>query len=179
MSAFEKIGSDRILQDHWLRRLIAGIIDWIIIWIITQIILGLAAIPALVLGVVPAFIGTSSLLQGVLFFLYAWFMEFSRGATFGKQIMNLKVTTLQGALPSPDKALLINISKINLVLWLVDTLVGMALPGDPHQKYSDRWMRTTVVSTIDRTLILPTLHSASTSTLSPTPPSPPSPPANA
>jgi len=178
MSAFDKIGSDRVLQDHWLRRLIAGIIDWVIIWIITQIILGLAAIPALVLGLVPAFIGFSSLLQGLLFFLYAWFMEFSRGSTFGKQIMNLKVTTLQGNLPSPDKALLINISKINPVLWLVDTLVGMALPGDPHQKYSDRWMRTTVVSTISRTLILPSAPSTSTSGL-PTPPSPPGPPANA
>jgi uncharacterized RDD family membrane protein YckC len=170
MSALEKIGSDRLLQDHWLRRLIAGIIDSIIIWVITSIILALAAIPALVFGVVPAFIGVSSFLQGVLFFLYAWFMEFSRGATLGKQIMNLKVTTTQGAMPTPDKALLRNISKIHWVLWLVDTLVGMALPGDPHQKYSDRWVGTTVVSTIDRGLILPT----SSSTTASAPPSPPS-----
>ena len=179
MSAFQKIGTDRLLQDHWLRRLIAGIIDSIIIWVITTIILALAAIPTILFGVVPAFIGTSAFLQGVLFFLYAWVMEFSRGATLGKQIMNLKVTTTQGGLPSPDKALLINISKIHWVLWFVDTLVGMALPGDPHQKYSDRWVGTTVVSTIDRTLILPASPSTSTSTLSPTPPSPPSPPSNA
>ncbi len=178
MSAFDKIGTDRMLQDHWLRRLIAGIIDWVIIWVVTQIILFLIAIPALVLGVLPAFVGFSSLLQGVLFFLYAWFMESSRGSTFGKQIMNLKVTTLQGGLPSPDKAALINISKINPILWLIDTLIGMALPGDPHQKYSDRWMRTTVVSTIDRTLILPMPGSTAGSTPSPTPPSPPSPPVN-
>ncbi len=177
MSAFDKIGTDRQLQDHWLRRLIAGIIDSVIIWIVASIIIALAAIPALVFGVVPLFIGASAFLQGVLFFLYAWFMEFSRGATFGKQIMNLKVTTLQGGLPSPDKALLINVSKIHWVLWLVDTLIGMALPGDPHQKYSDRWMKTTVVSTIDRNLILPAQPSTSTS-MPPTPPSPPSPPAN-
>jgi uncharacterized RDD family membrane protein YckC len=158
--------------------LIAGIIDSIIIWVITAIILALAAIPAIFLGVVPAFIGTSAFLQGVLFFLYAWFMEFSRGATLGKQIMNLKVTTTQGGQPSTEKTLLINISKIHWVLWLVDTLLGMALPGDPHQKYSDRWVGTTVVSTIDRSFILPTPSSTSAS-LSPTPPSPPSPPANA
>lgn len=97
MSAFQKIGTDRLLQDHWLRRLIAGIIDSIIIWVITTIILALAAIPTILFGVVPAFIGTSAFLQGVLFFLYAWVMEFSRGATLGKQIMNLKVTTTQGA----------------------------------------------------------------------------------
>lgn len=147
-----------------------GIIAWIISFF--------AALPVFALTGVFV-IGTFPFLSGILFFLYAWFMEFLRGATLGKQIMNLKVTTMQGNLPTPDKALLINISKIYWVLWLVDTLVGMALPGDPHQKYSDRWMGTTVVSTIDRTLILPALPSTSTSTLSPTPPSPPSPPANA
>lgn len=178
MSAFSKIGTDRILQDHWLRRLIAGIIDSLLMWVVASIILTVARIPALFLGTAPTFVSPPEILQGGLFFLYAWFMEFSRGATLGKQIMNLKVTTLQGNLPSPDKALLINLSKIISVLWLVDTLIGMALPGDPHQKYSDRWMGTTVVSTIDRTLILPAGPSTSTST-SPTPPSPPSPPANA
>ena len=177
MSAFEKIGTDRQLQDHWLRRLIAAIIDSIIIWVVATIILTLARLPALFVGAAPTFIGTSEILQGILFFLYAWFMEFSRGATLGKQIMNLKVTTTQGALPSPDKALFRNISKIHWVLWLVDTLLGLALPGDPHQKYSDRWAGTTVVSTIERGLILPTPPSASSAP--PTSPSPPSPPANA
>jgi len=179
MSAFDKIGSDRSLQDHWLRRLIAAIIDSLIIGAIMAIIVFLAAIGAIFFGAVSAIFGIFGFVYGIPLFLYAWFMEFSQGATLGKQFMNLKVTTLQGALPSPDKALLINVSKIHPVLWLVDTLVGMALPGDPHQKYSDRWMGTTVVSTIDRTLILPAQPSTSTSTLSPTPPSPPSPPASA
>jgi uncharacterized RDD family membrane protein YckC len=170
MSALEKIGSDRLLQDHWLRRLIAGIIDSIIIAIVVAVIVSIAAIGAIFFGAVSAVFSVFGLLNGIPLFLYAWFMEFSRGATLGKQIMNLKVTTTQGALPSPEKALLRNISKIFWLLWLIDTLVGMALPGDPHQKYSDRWVGTTVVSTIDRGLILPT----SSSTTAPAPQSPPS-----
>jgi uncharacterized RDD family membrane protein YckC len=168
MSAFEKITTDRHLQDHWLRRLVAGIIDGVIMAIIASIISFLAALPALAFGVFM--MGTFPFLSGILFFLYAAFMEASRGTTIGKQIMNLKVTTTQGALPTLDKAFIRNISKIYWVLLLIDILIGMAIVGDPHQKYSDRWVGTTVTSTIDRGFLLPTPPSSS----EPTPPSPPS-----
>lgn len=169
MSAFEKITTDRHLQDHWLRRLVAGIIDSIIIGIIAWIISLLVALPALLYGAVP-FTGSSDLLRGVLLFLYCAFMESTRGTTIGKQIMQLKVTTTHGTALTLDRTLIRNISKIHGVFWLVDTLIGMALVGDPHQKYSDRWVGTTVTSTIDRGLLLPTPPSSS----EPTPPSPPS-----
>ena len=169
MSAFEKITTDRHLQDHWLRRLVAGIIDGVIMGIIAWIISFLAALPAFAFGGV-FMMGTFPFLSGILFFLYASFMEASRGTTIGKQIMNLKVTTTQGTLPTLDKAFIRNISKIHWVLLLVDILIGMAIGGDPHQKYSDRWVGTTVTSTIDRGLLLPTPPSSS----EPTPPSPPS-----
>jgi len=169
MSAFEKIGTDRQLQDHWLRRLIAGIIDSIITWVIAWIISVLVALPAILLG--AAFIiGAFPLLSGVIFFLYASFMESIRGTTLGKQIMNLKVTTMQGNLPSLDRTLIRDISKIHGLLWLIDTLIGMATVGDPHQKLSDRFAGTTVVSTIERGLILPS---------PPSPPAPSTPPSTA
>jgi len=152
-TAFDKIGSDRQLQDHWLRRLIAGIIDSIITSIIAWIIAVLVALPALFLGGI-FIIGTFPFLQGILFFLYASFMESSRGMTIGKQIMNLKVTTIQGSAASLDRTMIRNISKIHGLLWLIDTLIGMATVGDPHQKYSDRFAGTTVVSTTATGLIL-------------------------
>lgn len=168
-TVFDKIGTDRQLQDHWLRRLIAGIIDSIIISIVTGIISVLVAIPALFVGGAGAFvIGSFSFLNGVLFFLYAAFMESSRGATIGKQIMNLKVTTKEGAVPSLDRTLIRDISKIHWLLWLIDTLIGMATVGDPYQKYSDRYVGTTMVSTISRNLLIPGSPS------SPVPPPPPS-----
>jgi len=163
-TAFEKIGSDRQLQDHWIRRLIAGIIDWIITWIVAYII---ALIPAFTAFLITGifFLGPLELLHGVIFFLYASFMESTRGATIGKQIMSLKATTTQGSLPGFDRIWIRNISKIYSLLWLVDTLIGMATVGDPHQKYSDRLAGTTVTSTISTGLILPSSPS------SPPPPS--------
>jgi uncharacterized RDD family membrane protein YckC len=153
-TAFEKIGTDRLLQDHWLRRIIALIIDNIIIWIITSIISVFIVLPALIQGV-PIFFTSFDLLQGLFFFLYAALFELMRGATFGKLIMNLKVTTTDGKMPTLDKTLIRNISKLHPLLLLIDTLVGMATAGDPHQKVSDRFAGTTVVSTIQRSMILP------------------------
>ena len=165
-TAFEKIGTDRELQDHWIRRLIAGIIDWILTWIVAFII---ALIPAFTAFLITGifFLGPLELLHGVIFFFYASFMESTRGATIGKQIMSLKVTTTQGSLPGFDRTWIRNISKIYSLLWLVDTLIGMATVGDPHQKYSDRFAGTTVASPISTGLSLQS------------PPPPPTPPSSA
>lgn len=156
MSAFEKIGTDRQLQDHWLRRLIAGIIDGIITWIIAWVISTFIALPAILLGGISLF-GALPFLSGALFFLYASFFESSRGATIGKQIMNLKVTTMEGNATGLNKTLIRNISKIHWLLWLIDTLIGMAIVGDPHQKYSDRFTGTTVTTTTEKDLIIPAI----------------------
>ncbi len=152
-TAFDKIANDRQLQDHWLRRLIAGIIDSIIIGIISTIISTIFALPSLLITGV-FFFGAFPLLSGILFFLYASFMEANRGATLGKLVMNLKVTTTDGKLPRLDQTVIRDVSKIYWLLWLIDTLVGMATQGDPHQKYSDRWTGTTVTSTIATSMIL-------------------------
>ena len=158
-TVFQQIGTDRQLQDHWLRRLIAGIIDSIIISIVAWIISALAAIPALLLGS-PFFLGAFPFLHGILFFFYAALLESVNGATIGKQIMNLKVTTIEGNMSTLDRTLIRDVSKIHGLVWLIDTLVGMATVGDSHQKISDRFAGTTVVSTITRGMILPTLPSA-------------------
>jgi len=154
-TAFEKIGTDRYLQDHWLRRLIAGIIDSIIIMIVTGIIDVFIDLPVLLPGD-PFLFRSFDLLQGLLFFLYAAFLESIWGSTIGKQIMNLKVTTTDGKLPTFDRTLIRDVSKIHRLLWLIDTVIGMATAGDPHQKISDRFAGTTLASTIERCMILPT-----------------------
>jgi len=168
-TVFDKIGTDRQLQDHWLRRLIAGIIDSIILSIIAGIISLIFALPTiLITGVF--FVGAFPFLHGILFFIYAAFLESSRGTTIGKQIMNLKVTTMEGKLPSLDRTAIRDISKIYWLLWLIDTLIGMATVGDLHQKYSDRFAGTTLASTITTGLIIPS---------PPPPPAPPTPPSSA
>lgn len=152
-TAFDKIADDRQLQDHWLRRLIAGIIDSVIIGIISSILSVIFSLPSLLFGGVFV-LGAFPLLSGILLFLYAMFMEANRGATLGKLAMNLKVTTTDGKLPKADKTVIRNVSKVYPLLWLIDTLIGMATQGDPHQKYSDRWVGTTVTSTIANNMLL-------------------------
>lgn len=168
-TAFSKIGTDRYLQDHWLRRLIAMIIDGILIWIVVQIIAFFVTLPALITGV-PIIFTSFDFLSGILHFLYAAVIEATWGATIGKQIMNLKTTRMDGGKATLDRTLLRDLSRIHGLFWLIDVVVGMATVGDPHQKILDRYAGTTVVSTIERTMILPAPRSA------PTPPSPPSPP---
>lgn len=124
-------------------------------WIVTRIISLFIALPVLLQG---GLLNLSSfdLLQGFLFFLYSAFLDSMWGSTIGKQIMNLKVTMSDGRLPTIDRTLIRDVSKIHWLLWLIDTVAGMATVGDPHQKISDRFAGTTVASTIQRCMILPT-----------------------
>jgi uncharacterized RDD family membrane protein YckC len=154
-TGFERIGRDSRLQDHWIRRLIAFIIDSVIVGVGTLIIAGIILIPFILAAAVtgwplvfnpfigPFFVGILSVLYFAL--LESWF-----GWTFGKRLMNLRTMRLGGQRPSLDVALVRNISKIYWILVLLDVIIGLATPGDPRQKISDRMADTTVTSTSAR-----------------------------
>jgi len=152
-TGFERIGSDSQLQDHWIRRLVAFIIDSIIVWIGALIIAAIILIPFVILAAATGwpwfmfnpFIGP--FFGGVLSVLYFALLESWYGWTFGKKIMNLKPIKVGGQKPPLDAAFIRNISKIYWILVLLDVIIGLATPGDPHQKVSDRIAGTTVVST--------------------------------
>lgn len=152
-TGFERIGSDSRLQDHWIRRLVAFIIDSIIAWIATAMIAGIIFLPLILLAAAtnyPWYIFnpfTFPFFAGILSILYFALLEFWYGWTFGKKIMNLKTTKISGQKPPFDAALIRNISKIYWILVLIDVIIGLATPGDPHQKITDRFAGTTVTST--------------------------------
>ena len=144
-TGFDKIGSDTELQSHWIKRIIAIIIDSIILAIVVSIIM----IP-FGLMVAFGFLGfwyypfVFPFLVGILSFLYFMFMESYYEGTIGKKILNLKVTTVDGKRVSMDKALIRNISKIFWLFLILDVIIGFATTGDPRQKYTDRIAQTTV-----------------------------------
>ncbi|MEM2104036.1 MAG: RDD family protein [Candidatus Bathyarchaeia archaeon] len=150
---FETIGKDPQLQDHWIRRLLAFIIDSVIVSLCTLIIAAIISIPfiltALAAGLPWYVLNLFSfpLLVGVLSILYFTLLETYYGSTFGKRIMNLKITTIDGKRPSLYSALIRNVSKIYWILVLLDTIIGLATPGDPHQKITDRIAGTNVAPT--------------------------------
>lgn len=151
-TGFEKIGNDTQLQSHWIRRLVAFIIDSIIAWIGVMIITAILAIPfmlAAAAGGWPWFVFNPfviPLFTGILSVLYFAVLESWYGWTLGKRIMGLETVKTGGTKPSLDVAFIRNISKIYWIIVLLDVIIGLATPGDPNQKLTDRWAGTTVVS---------------------------------
>jgi uncharacterized RDD family membrane protein YckC len=156
--------------NHWLLRLVAFIIDSIIIGIIAGIIYFFVIVSVLASGSWLVLWGSYLLLPfllGILEILYFVFMEVSYGATLGKKILGLEVQTVNGSKVTFDKAFIRNISKIYWLFLLIDWILAIALAGhDQRQKYTDRIAGTTVVS----------VKQAFSSVVTPPPPPPPPPP---
>jgi uncharacterized RDD family membrane protein YckC len=156
--------------NHWLLRLIAFIIDSIIVGIVAGIIYFFVILAFLASGSWLFFYGTWFVLPfllGIFEILYFVFMEVSYGATLGKRVLGLQVQMVNGSKVTFEKAFIRNISKIYWLFLLLDWIVGVATSGhDQRQKYTDRIAGTTVVS----------VKSAFSSATTPSPPPPPPPP---
>ncbi len=152
---FEEIRASSSLQNLWLRRVIAFIIDSIILLVVLAI---LNALLALVL-LVPSFVfsfnlfgglfsGFSTLLGLIVVWGYYTLFEGSIGATIGKRIMDLRVRPLRSRM-SYTKAFVRNFTKawipIITLLFLLDLIIGFATAGDPRQRFSDVIADTSVV----------------------------------
>ena len=152
-TGFEKLGTDTQLQNHWIRRFIAMVIDAIIAGIAGWILTLILSLPFWIIGMPWGWGFASFVIWGVIWFLYASFSESSMGWTIGKQVVNLKVRTVDGRIPTIDVAFIRNISKVLWPLYLLDVIVGLATPGEPSQKYTDRIAGTIVVSVAPTTAI--------------------------
>ena len=134
---------------HWLIRLVAYIIDSIIILIPTAIIYFIV-LAAVILSSSFVFVTFGiwlllPLILGILEVLYFVILDVYWGATIGKRILGLQVQMTKGGKIPFDKALIRNISKIFWPFLLLDWLIGIVTPGDKRQKYSDRLAGTIVV----------------------------------
>ena len=133
---------------HWLLRLIAYIIDGVIIAIIVGILWVILFLPFLLVGAFFASWGWTLVFPfvvGLLMVLYFLYAEVNWGGTLGKQILGLRVQTVKGGKITYGQSFIRNISKIHPLLLLLDWLIGIVTPGDKRQKYSDRMAGTVVV----------------------------------
>ncbi len=136
--------------NHWILRLIAWIVDSVILLIIVGILWFLVFVSMAIGGVYFLLWGpylVLPLILGILEVVYFIVMEvWFGGATLGKMILGLRVQMTSGAKVTIDKSFIRNISKIYWLLTLLDWLVGIVTPGaDRRQKYTDRIAGTTVV----------------------------------
>lgn len=149
--ALERIGYDVNLQEHWIRRIIAIVIDSIIVGIGAWILTAILFLPFLIplnwpfIWSAPRSWLQFPFVMGPIYILYFTLAETGYGYTIGKMIMGLRVVTVGDGVLTLDKAFIRNISKIFWVLLILDVIGGIATRGDPRQKYSDRIAGTTVI----------------------------------
>lgn len=155
---FDRISRDSRTQEHWVKRVVAYIIDWVIVSVATGI-LGLITILAMGLAT-GAFFGSASFflvpfgglsfglfgLSAVLFLLYFTLMEAIYQRTIGKMMMGLRVSTTDGSKVDLFKAFVRNISKIYWLLLLLDLVGGFFGRVQPGQRYLDHIANTIVIS---------------------------------
>lgn len=143
--------SSQIDMGHWLLRLIAFIVDTIILGIIAAILVLVLFVPLLFVDAYSGvwaswgYVFVLPLVIGILSVLYFLVLEVSWGGTIGKRIFGLQVQMVNGGKVTYGKSFIRNISKIFWVFLLLDWLIGVATPGDKRQKYSDRMAGTVVV----------------------------------
>jgi len=123
---------------HWLLRLVAYIIDSIILVIIIAIITDLTHLGIwFMLGA-----------WAILSLLYFIFLDVYWGTTIGKKIIGLNVQLEKGGKVPLKQSIIRNISKIFILLPILDWLIAVVTSGtDRRQKYTDRLAGTTVVQT--------------------------------
>lgn len=135
VTGFDYLAQDKGLQEHWLRRLVAIIIDSIIIFAPISFLFH--------------FLGMSWFFPwwwaGAVLFLYAALFDSIIGGTVGKMLVQLKAVSVTGQL-NTSQALMRNVSKVFAPLLLLDWIIGMAVDTrDPRQKWTDQLARTSVI----------------------------------
>jgi len=159
-TGFDRLKDDKAFQDHWVKRVIAYVVDVAIVSVAVYFLLLVTALPVLL----AVFFGQT--------FPFAWFWGFWLGGiaplivlayfvlaealferTIGKEIMGLRVARLDGKRVDLWSSLVRNVSKIAFILLVLDVAVGLGTHGDGRQKYSDRYIGTTVETTSTNRII--------------------------
>ncbi|MEM3403002.1 MAG: RDD family protein [Nitrososphaeria archaeon] len=140
---FDKMRRDHTLQNYWVNRAIAFIIDSVIIGAIVLLLSIAFQLPYIFSG------GSINLFRspfdtwfpfsmGIPSLLYFALLEYAYTQTFGKRVMGIRVVMKSGRPLPLGSSFLRNISKLFWPLILFDIIGGLITAGDPRQKYTDR-----------------------------------------
>jgi uncharacterized RDD family membrane protein YckC len=134
-TGFDYIGQDSALQQHWLKRFIAIIVDAVIVYVPTVVFI----------SVIGGHYFSAGLLSGVFLFLYSALFDFAVGGTVGKLVLQMKAVSMKGRLSFPQ-AMMRNAAKVFAPLLLIDLVIGLAVETkDPRQKWTDQLAHTSVI----------------------------------
>lgn len=148
---------------QWLLRLIAYIIDGVILFVVAAI-LGFVILLAFGFWV-------DVLIFGLLSLLYFIVLDVAWNGTIGKRLLGFRVQTVSGGRINYGQSVVRNISKIFLLFLFLDWLIGVLIPNhDKRQKWSDSLVGTVVVQ------IRSQFQASTPPSTTPPPPPPPPPP---
>ncbi len=135
---------DEPMGTHWSKRLVAYIIDSIVVFFISILII----IPFMAVGANILLDLTFIFVFGIISIIYFGLLEGAAKATLGKMTSGLKVyDTVSGYGATGGQAFARSLTKFNpLVVLLADLLPKGAMEGDPRQKLFDKGWDTIVVS---------------------------------
>jgi uncharacterized RDD family membrane protein YckC len=152
----EAVRSNASLQNLWIRRVIAFIVDSIIVGIIFAIVSIIFTVLLLPVSLMTANLltglsaGVSTLLSPIIVYGYYTFFEGSFNATIGKMFLGLRVIPIRGGTMNYKKAFVRNLTKpwnwVIAVLFLLDLLLGFATEGDPRERFMDTLAGTVVIT---------------------------------
>ena len=149
LSGIDSVIKEPAAQEYWVRRVVAYVIDAIVVYLVLGILAVVYALPYFFIAGISAmaamFVGILSLVAGIVLVLYFAFFETWAGTSLGKRTMGLAVKSKSGTNPNLVQAFIRNMSKIYWILLFLDIIVGLAISKEYTQKVSDRFAGTSVV----------------------------------
>lgn len=137
-SGLDQVLENKQAQEFWLRRLVAYIIDSLIIFIPITVMASIA-------WSIGFFGQVSWVISGALLVGYTALFEAELGYTIGKRIMGLEVVSLDPRPYDIQRALVRNITKVHNVFLLIDLLMGMLAENRANMRYLDTVVAVEVV----------------------------------
>jgi uncharacterized RDD family membrane protein YckC len=134
-TGLEAVAKDIGAQSFWMRRLVALILD--------ALIVGVACFAAS-LGPFPRGLLELSVIGGLVLYLYTVILEYFTGQTVGKMVMRLRVVGVGAKVDLP--ALLVReVSKVHGLALLADLAAGMLVETNGRVRYLEVLSKTTEV----------------------------------
>ncbi len=155
----DRLTKDSGTQEYWLRRVIAFVIDLLVVSVVEFFITTVVFFPIFLatgaffplasLGFFLNLLSPLSLLlsgfTALLLLTYFTLAELAYQKTFGKALLGLVVVTTDGTPLNIGRALVRNVSKIYWLLLLLDLVGGLITPLPAGQKFSDHLVNTNVL----------------------------------
>jgi uncharacterized RDD family membrane protein YckC len=136
-TGFDLLSGSKELRIHWTKRVIAAFID-------LAIVAAPISLAFMTLG--ETVVVLAGVLSGLGLFVYSTVLEGVFGQTWGKKLMGLSVVT-EGKQHSLVHAAIRSVPKFFWYIFLpFDALAGLAMRGDPRQRFTDRIARTKVIA---------------------------------